>query len=326
MNFKCTENLITPIYNEFIDNYLPSMDPVFVKIYVYTFKKTYSNEELTVSKIANNLNISSKKVKEAFDFFEEKNIINTQNNEVHFNDLIKNKKNKPIRRKTKRIVMDSRPSYSAKEISLYVNENRKVAELLSSAQSALGKLLTHKEHEIIFSFYDWLHLPFEVIEFLITYSASNGHTNVRYIEKVAIDWSNKDINTIKKAKQHVSLYKNVYNKILKALGINRKQATPVQIDLMKKWTDDFDLDIIVEACNRAAIKNKASFSYVNGILKNWKKNNVENFDDIKELDAIHSKKNQKFDDNKKTKKSNQFNNFDQRDSTYYNDALSKINY
>ena len=51
----------------------------------------------------------------------------------------------------------------------------------------------------IIGFHEWLKLPLEVIELLFTYCTESNHYDLRYIEKVAIGWSNEGITTLDKS-------------------------------------------------------------------------------------------------------------------------------
>ena len=44
-------------------------------------------------------------------------------------------------------------------------------------------MLSQQDMSLLFSFYDWLGLPMEVIELLLSYCTASGHTGMRYIEK-----------------------------------------------------------------------------------------------------------------------------------------------
>ena len=113
-----------------------------------------------------------------------------------------------------------------------------------------------------------------------------GKKEFRYIEKVALSWSEDHISTVKAANSYVEKYDKTTYTIMKSLG---KSATPTtkEIDFMKRWTNElgFTLDIIVEACNKTVMStDKHRFEYADGILGNWSKQNVRHKSDITALD------------------------------------------
>jgi len=222
-------------------------------------------------------------------------------------------------------VISSKPEYTNKEMAVFA-EVEEFSQLLYIIQKYLGKTLTSNEVKTIISFNDWLGLPFEVIELLIEYCADNDHRNMRYIEKVAIDWADSGINTIEKAKVRTETYNRSYFVILKSYGITDRTPTPKQIRLMDKWLNDyqFDMSVIVEACERTIAQiNKAEMRYTDSILDAWYKNGVKNLADIKALDQNRPKANynQSGQTVKSTSSGNKFNSYSQRQYDY--DELEK---
>ena len=218
-------------------------------------------------------------------------------------------------------VISNRPEYTTKEIAVYA-EASEFSQLLYIVQKYLGKTLSTNEVKTIISFNDWLGLPIDVIELLIEYCVDNDHRNMRYIEKVAIDWADNEINTIEKAKVRTETYNKSYFIILKAYGITDRSPTPKQIKLMDKWLNNFhfDISVIVEACERTIAQiNKAEMRYTDSILETWSAASVRTIADLESLDQNRPKKTY----NKPGPKpsNNKFSNYNQR--TYDYDELEK---
>lgn len=70
-------------------------------------------------------------------------------------------------------IPSERPQYSPAELSCYL-KREDVKRLFQSAQQKLGKTLSSGDMATLFSFYDWLGLPLEVIDLLLTYCVSRG--------------------------------------------------------------------------------------------------------------------------------------------------------
>jgi DnaD/phage-associated family protein len=323
MKIEEFKNQTTPISNAFIDKYLPLANPTFLKVYIYVFRCSYFGVCKTSSEIAKELNLLESDVVNALKYWEEENMLALNENTISFKES-KIETSKPSIRKRK-VVLDSRPDYSTEEMAIYTSSNPEVRELFMSAQEILGTYLKKADSEILFGLHDWLMLPFDVIEFLLSYCAANDKTNLRYIEKVAIDWSNKGIDTLEKAKDHVDLNNNVYRKIFKELKISSMSPTEVQIELMNKWINslNFDMEIILLACKKTIDQiGKANFKYVDSILDAWKKENVSSVEDIKKLDENHENSKVLVTSSSKNTKNNKFLNFPQRDWNF--DEISKI--
>ena len=67
-------------------------------------------------------------------------------------------------------------------------EDVEFSALLYAVQQYLGKTFTQIECEKFAYFYDGLNMSGELLEYLAEYCASGGHTSIRYIEKVALNW------------------------------------------------------------------------------------------------------------------------------------------
>lgn len=193
---------------------------------------------------------------------------------------------------SKTIIHQSRPEYRTEEINLYIQDSPDVTKLFKVAEQYLGRLLTITDQKILFSFYDWLHMPFDLIEFLIEHCASNNHKAIHYIEKVAISWVDEGILTVEQAKEKVSQSK-LYFKILSALGCSKNNVTEVERSCIDKWlkTYNFNMDIILEACKRTVMQtSKPSLNYTDRILTSWYNDSVKSLEDITALDKARESK------------------------------------
>ena len=178
----------------------------------------------------------------------------------------------------------------------------------------------------VFFWYDGLGFSRELIEYLVEYCITNGHSSLRYMDKVAMGWAEEGIDSIAKAKEHVTIRSKAYYSIMKAFGISGRNLADSEMVYVNKWSKEygFDIEIIQEACKRTlSATQKPSFEYTDTILTNWHSQNVHTLKDISALDEAFSK-------NKRTAapapsttaKRNKFNNFEQR--TYDYDKLEKM--
>ena len=218
---------------------------------------------------------------------------------------------------------DPRSAYTPKQLE-DLSEQEDFSMLLYAAQTYLGSVLNSSDASVIAYLYDSLQFSSELIEYLIEYCVSNGHKSMRYIEKVALAWADKGIQTVKQAKAASSGYNDTAFSVLGAFGITNRTAGKVEQDYIKKWTDVycFDSDIIVEACNRTLKKtHQPSFEYADSILSRWKDANVKNTSDIKRIDMEFEqnqqssavKRNNAYNNAVKAS-NNRFNNFNQRNT------------
>ena len=72
--------------------------------------------------------------------------------------------------------------------------------LLYAVQQYLGKTFTQIECEKFAFFYDGLKMSGDLLEYLAEYCAGGGHSSIRYIEKVALNWYQMGIHTREEAR------------------------------------------------------------------------------------------------------------------------------
>ena len=88
-----------------------------------------------------------------------------------------------------------------KNILNRLNEDAEFKQLLFMVQKYRSKILTESEEQVLAYLYDGLHLPFDVMDYLVQYCVETNHNNMRYIEKTGLDWANIGIRTVKEAKR-----------------------------------------------------------------------------------------------------------------------------
>ena len=80
------------------------------------------------------------------------------------------------------------------------------------------------------------------------------------------------------------LNNNIYNNIYNYIETNfMRILTPLEINKIQEWIKLYSEDIIKYAVELAVYSGKKTFNYVDGILKNWKGNNLLSLEEIKEF-------------------------------------------
>ena len=132
---------------------------------------------------------------------------------------------------------------------------------------------------------DQLEFPANLTEYLIEYCANVEHTSHRYMEKIAINWYQRDIRTKEKAVKETSEHNNLIRAITRELALQRI-LSPTELKYVNTWKNEYHFrqEIIIEACQVACQKNQIKFSYINGILKKWHEKGVTTVEDIQRLE------------------------------------------
>ncbi len=300
----------------FIHDYMPQAMGGYVKVYLYLLTAYYERTELlTIEDTAALLSMLSSELISALEYWQSKNILtfnalSTEEFELSFSltpplkdaeieatevtTEIEVPKQDPEPKKaikTNTYIQQTRPNYSPSELSIYLQDPQ-VQELYKMAEKSIGRLLSSSDQQILFGLYDWLHMPVDLIEYLLNHCATKGHTSMRYIEKTAIAWLNDGVNSLEQA-QNRSKTDKVYFKILSEVGIGSQNITQVQKEFMDKWlnTYKFSMEVILEGCRRTSAQTKnPSLNYLDSIFTNWHENKVASLDDIGKLDAAFAAK------------------------------------
>ena len=188
---------------------------------------------------------------------------------------------------------------------------------------------------------DELHFSTDLVEYLVEYCITKGHSSLRYMNKVALGWADAGIKTVDQAKDDAAAHSQIYYSVMKALGITGRNLVDSEVSLINKWVGEygFDIELVKAACSKtiSAIQ-KPSFEYTDSILANWRKKDVHTLKDVEVLDANFAKANKvsatgssqgtnaangssKPKSNNSSSK-NKFNNFNQRNNDY--DKLEKL--
>lgn len=341
----------TSVSNIFIDEYMSDANGEFVKIYLFLLRRLSSaNDGFSLSEIADKFEHTEKDVKRALCYWErmqllhldydsDENLIGIRMMEAASrtgssvsatgNDAGATEAGHaslpdpsvPAASNTKENTAPVKKSYSADDIKQFT-EHEEVAELLFISEQYLGRTLTVTDINAMFYWYDELKLSIELIEYLIEYCVSKGHTSIRYIEKVAISWSENHYQTVEEAKLANGQYNQTYNVVMKAFGISGRTLVPSETAFIDKWRNEygFSADMIKLACEKTiqAI-HEPSFEYTDRILSNWKSTSITTADEVSKADTAHQKKKKASApaaSNNRTVSKNKFRNFEQRPYDY----------
>lgn len=287
----------------FITDYMPQALGGYVKVYLYLITLYQKNSsDMTLEDVAKKLDMLYSEFLSALEYWNNEKVITFQKLSDDEFDLQFATLPPATSTRTEKVddagntivqkafMQQTRPHYTTDEIALYKKQHHSISNLFLICEKYLGRLLSTSDQQIIYGFYDWLNMPLDLIEFLIEYCASNNHTHIRYIEKVALSWSEQGIKTVSDAKGQVATSQK-YRQILKALGMNGETITKHQRDLLDKWMDEYKLSvaIILEGCNRTVTySSRPSLNYLGSILESWYKQGVKTVDDINKLDKAHT--------------------------------------
>lgn len=350
---------VTAVSNTFIDEYMGTASGEYVKVYLYLLRHAGKNVE--IPDIAEALNHTEADVRRALAYWERAGVLTSEKEEpaageaaVTREDLTdagyiipesrRNYRDSDVEgRMPEESAADSGKQLQGSERGmakqpgtmdipdagnsydrmkrLYADEE--FSALLYAVQQYLGKTFSAIECEKFAYFYDVLHMSCELLEYLAEYCAEGGHTSIRYIEKVALNWYQAGIHTRDEAREHSVRYSKDTSAVMKAFGIMGRNAGTAEQEFIRRWFKEFGFDsmIVTEACNRTlTATGSASFPYADKILAGWKENGVRTLQDVDALDKRRQEKQAKKSGpaSRQTRNTstNRFNNFEQRSYNY----------
>lgn len=351
-------NRSTELSNEFIDNYMPLANGEFVKVYIYLLRCVSDNQTtISVSALADFFNQTEADIMRALKYWDKAgaiqlifdndgggndsglvgitfcnlssaqcngdrpvdySVISTMQSAAMDYSDVSDAQIAPVN-----VVPMTVKTYSPSQVR-ELSEKDDFNMLLYAVSAYLGKPLNSSDMSSIAYFYDTLHFPADLIDYLVEYCVGRDKKSMRYIEKVALAWAELGISTVAEAKAEVASHNETTCSVLNAFGITNRSAGRSERDLINKWTDVycFSNDIIIEACNRTLkATHQPSFEYADSILSRWQEANVRTTDDIKRIDEEYEQNRQSrfakrsgSANNIVAKSGNRFNNFHQRDT------------
>ena len=367
----------TTVSDIFIDQYMPKANGEFVKVYLYLLRATGSGAGIaTISEIADHFSNTEADIVRALNYWASEDILKVQtgadgqitginlcslavsgiqaaqsniqsavaDNAAQNNSTANIQMQDSVVEKLKSQATD-KPAPSQKEYTLdEIKEFRKnpdISELFFIIETYLKHTLSSTDTNMVLYWLDELHFSTDLVEYLVEYCITKGHSSLRYMNKVALGWADAGIKTVDQAKDDAAAHSQIYYTVMKALGITGRNLVDSEVSLINKWVGEygFDIELVKAACSKtiSAIQ-KPSFEYTDSILANWRKKDVHTLKDVEVLDANFAKANKASatgssqgtnaaNGSSKPKSNNsgsknKFNNFNQRNNDY--DKLEKL--
>lgn len=365
--YKDSRNNTTPVNNRFIDEFMGSANDVQLKVYLYLLRMLGANQATSVSDLADKFNHTEREIIRALKYWEKQKLLTLDYDAggipvgIHFRDLdteyVAERKIESSTSQSLAMFMEpsenvspepvyekpayekpayekpvyEKPVYSAGDVREFKNREE-TAQIMFIAESYIGRPLTPAEMKSLLFLTDVLQFSVDLIDYLIAYCVERDKKDFKYIERVALNWAENNVTTPAQAKRFSKKYdKNVYA-IMNALG-KTNAPTNKEAEYITRWTGEygFDLDIILEACDRTVMAtDRHRLEYAESILNSWHQENVQKKADIRKIDELYQQKKtsgksasskQAGSENRNSSGNNKFNQFPQ--NSYDFEALEK---
>ena len=172
------------------------------------------------------------------------------------------------------------PRYTATELRNARKEDHRFRSVCSFAESVFNKPLTESMLRALYTIYDFIGLPAEVMMELISYlQADQGVVSSRDLLREAYIWSDKALFTVADAQSYLStlqLQKPLLDAVFRILGVVGRAPTFAEKNFAAYCAEKgFPEESVQLAHDRMMRRNGVfSLSYLKKILQSWDSKNI----------------------------------------------------
>jgi DnaD/phage-associated family protein len=315
MFFEESKSLLysdTPVADIFISQYLPSMDSVSVKVYLYILFLSKHNKKVTCDELSKTLNLTQNDVKAALTALDNLEVISWIDDKIKLSDLKEIETNRMYKLKSL-----STPEKAAENFEKNKSRNNTLSAINSKFFQGLMAPTWYLTIDNWFSIYKF---DEDVMYTLFKYCYDNNTFHKSYIEAVASNWHKRGIYNFFDLERHFEQMSQVHGikgTIVKKLRI-RRPLNDYENEYIEKWVLDykFNFDIIEIALKKLVGKANYDFKYINTILTRWHDLGLASAYEIAAYENNYRQQNQPPQAQKPKPKDSQRDNFEQRQ---YND-------
>lgn len=258
----------------FILNYMPQLESIDVKIYLYILFLSKKGLEIDKPDLAKKLGITEQELSFGFERLQAEELLVRTTHGYNISDIRENEINKTYI-----------PKIEPRRTKVQTERDRKrIAAASAINESFFQGVMSLGWYTDISAMFENYSFSEEVMIALFHYCQERKALNKKYVHAVAESWYNGGVKTFEQLEEFLESYDNmqkIKQKISKALRLNRN-LTKYEEQYIDTWVKDYgyDFDVIEEALKRTVNKSNPTISYVNGILVNWHKKGFKNVKDI----------------------------------------------
>ena len=180
------------------------------------------------------------------------------------------------------------PKVNKPQMTDVVRRQKKDGEfrgLLTEVSVRMGRPLSNGDAETLLYLYDTAGLPASVLLMVVGYAAQAERLNMRYIEKVALDWADRGIMTIAAVEEHLCYLERCDQAAIRVQTVcelSKPLSTAAALRLAEKWV--FQWQVTDEVLREAYVvcrekTGKFESRYVDRVLENWHEQGVTTADE-----------------------------------------------
>lgn len=169
---------------------------------------------------------------------------------------------------------------TSEQIAAMIEKDPNIEFLFQAASEKLGKFLHITDRSSLIYLYDWAGIPIDVILMVIQYCCSIGKRQMRYIERVALNWQDAGVNSLETAEDYIRRLEESTSwagEVKAAFGIRDRDLIEKEQAYVNKWYNEYHSGIqMIRLAYERTIERigKLSFAYIDSILSAWKAKNI----------------------------------------------------
>lgn len=167
-----------------------------------------------------------------------------------------------------------------REVLGYQRQHPEFSTLVEEVSARLGKPVGHSDTATLLYLRDTVGLPSEVILMEVGYAVSIGKPHMRYIEKIALDWADRELTTLDAVDAHIQ-YEEACQKAGKQvetwLALLRPLTAP-QRQMAYKWLEEWRMsEAMIRLADEITRQKTGKFSpaYTDRILERWRAEGID---------------------------------------------------
>ena len=174
------------------------------------------------------------------------------------------------------------PEYSMEDVTSALTSGSSFSALCDEVERRLGKKLSTSDLKSLYTLYDHLALPMEVILMLVAWCIEEMERKygpgrrpfLSQIKKEGFIWSRRGIDTIEAAEAHIQKMTSMRGRekeVLRLLDIPARPLVEREKTYIAAWDEmGFDDESIRMAYEKTVLKKQSmDWGYMNGILRRW---------------------------------------------------------
>ena len=174
-----------------------------------------------------------------------------------------------------------------REVARLSLENPKIADLIHEADKKFGRGMSEMETRLLVWLYNDEGMDISLILMLLEYAKSEDKLNSGFIKRTAVDWINKEINTIPAVEKYISdIYeaRTAWKIVESAFGIDDRIPSTKELSNATLWVKEwgFNREMLFAAYEKCVDTiSEFNMSYTAKILKGWHESGYKTLDEVK---------------------------------------------